>query len=465
MNPTLSAYLAVLLRWWRVVVALPLITLTLAAVYLIVTPAQYESTAVVFVSTPRDDEAAFYRGDLYAKERLATYAALINSPDLAQRVNEDIGLGMDVGTLSAAVSLTPLPGTVLLSLTASGATPSDAQTIAAAYVEELRRSVSAIESVPGSLTPRAELVTVQPPSFSTEPGGFPAWMILGGAGGLGLVLGCFLVVLISLLDGRVRRPEDAAEATGAPVLAVFPASIPWKEPQSQAWVSEAARELRTPLDRLAILGSRTVIVASPDHAGKTGTALAVARTLADRGSSVVVVDFDSRASHLVDTLALRPGATVRTLLDEPQSVPDEASRQGRRELLRLEVADWQGVAIIPFGDSEDNPGATADSPALDQVFEGLKTRYDWLIVDTPAVNDASEAIRLARTSDAILLVAKERRTSFDALRRTAEDLTAAGGHLAGVVFVADAQRPERQSRRRPMAPESDAVTTVRSIEQ
>lgn len=448
MNPTLSAYLLVLQRRWRTVVSVPLVTLILAAAYLILTPPAFESSALLFVSTPRDDETSLYRGDMYAKERMDSYAALIASPDLAARVNDDNALGLDPQALSAAVSLTPIPGTVLLQLSASGDTPNDAQTITAAYVDGLRRSVAAIETVPGSPIPRAELITVQPPSFSTTPGGLPAWMVLGGAGGAGLVFACFLVVLIALLDGRIRRPEDAAEATGAPVLAAFPASIPWRELQAHPWVSETARELRTSLDRLSILGSRTIMLASAeDGAGKTGTALAVARAVADRGWSVAVVDFDSRASNLSDALELTDGVTVRQLLgDRRQTAP---AGPALADTSRSTVATWHGVAIIPFGAAEDNPGSAADSPAIGGLFDALRANYDWLVVDTPGVEGASDATRLVAYTDAVLLLASTGRTSFDALRRTGAELAAAGGTIAGVVLTGDARRPRRTSRGEP----------------
>jgi Mrp family chromosome partitioning ATPase/capsular polysaccharide biosynthesis protein len=450
-NETLVRYLSVLRLRWRIVLAVPLLAVTLAAVFLIITPPRYESSAVLFVSTPRDDELAYYRGDLYSKDRMASYAALIKSPDLAQRVNDHSGLGLDPATLSAAVSLTPLPGTVLLALTASGDTPNQAQAIAVAYVEELRRSVSTIESVPGSLTPRAELITVAQPTINDKPSGFPVWLLLGGAGGLGLIIGCFAAVLISLLDGRIRRPEEAAEATGVPTLAVFPSAVPWDQPPTQAWIGESARDLRTPLDRLAILGSRVILIASAeDGAGKTGTALAVARALADRGSSVAVVDFDSHGSRLAQALDITDGVTVRALAGAARTVPTEA---GWRD--RVRAADWNGVAIVPFGEAEVNPGATADSDALGDVFDAIRQQHEWVIIDTPGVESASDAVRLARHSDAVLMVARTGHTSFDALRRAAEELTAAGGQLAGVVFVDNVRKPSRRARR--SAPVSDSL--------
>ena len=444
MNSTLNGYAVVLRRWWRVVVAVPLLSLTIAALLMIVWPPPYQSTAVLFVSTPRDDAQTSYQGDLYSRERLDTYLALSKSPDLAQRVIGDVGLDIDVRKLIKGTKLTAVPDTVLIQLKTTGDTPQKAQAIGIAYVEELSRSVAALESVVGGLTPRAELVSVQPPTLGIPARRFPPWQILCGAAGAGLILGALAAVAISLLDGRIRRPEDAAEATGTPVLARFAALVPWEKPEVQAWASESARALRSPLDRLSILGSNVVMVASAERgAGKTGVALAVARALADRGSSVALVDFHSRGSRLARALELRNAPSVRGLTaDNEGQTTGQPSGVGRHHqpsvsVAKLPSANWNGVSIIPFGTPEDNPGSTADSPNTAELFEALRRRYDWVVIDTPAAVDFSDASRLARHSDAIVLIAKAGRTVFDQLRKASVDLTRAGGHVAGVVFIGE----------------------------
>ena len=61
-----------------------------------------------------------------------------------------------------------------------------------------------------------------------------------------------------------------------------------------------------------MLGSRVILITSADAgAGKTGVALTVARVLADRGSAVALVDFDSYGSSLAASLDLDDAKTTR----------------------------------------------------------------------------------------------------------------------------------------------------------
>ncbi len=449
MSSGLSSYAIVLRRWWRIVAAVSLGFVTLAALYLMAAPTTYRSTAVLFVSTPRDDAQTAYQGDEYARVRLASYLALGKSTEVAQRVINDVGAKVAPEVLLSGTKLIAVPGTALLQLTTTGDTPQSAQVTGNAYVEELRRSVGVLEAVAGGLTPRAALTVVQPPTFGQPGRQFPAWMLLGAAGWAGLLIGLFAAVGVSMLDGRIRQPEDAAEATGTPVLARFAALVPWEQAEAQPLAGESGRELRSALDRLALLGSKVILVASAERgAGKTGVALTVARALADRESSVALVDFDSRGSRLAPALGLSDPTTVRALaqrhktqLGRVQQVGDSPENVRHHHFSpiastdQLPSANWNGVSVIPFGLPEENPGSTADSPRIASLFEALRARYEWVVTDTPAANDFSDAPRLAHNADVVLLVAKAGHTGFDELRTASADITREGGHIAGVVFV------------------------------
>lgn len=466
MNSALSGYWVVLRRWWRIVATLSLGSLMTAAVYMITSPPLYRSTAVLFVSTPRDDAQTAYQGDEYGRNRLRSYVALGKSTEVAQRVINDVGLDIGPQTLVNGTKLVPDAGTVLLRLTTTGDTPQKAQATGNAFVVELRRSVGVLESVSGALTPRTDLIPVQPPTFGHRGRQFPSWMVLGAAGWFGLLIGVFAAAVVSLFDGRIRRAEDASEATETPVLARFACSVPWEPPEVQPWPGEPGRELRRALDRLAILGSKVILVTSAERAaGKTGVALSVARALADRDSSVALVDFDSRGSRLASALGLSNATTVRVLVQghEDQHAEDspENARHHRPSSIvsaeELPAANWNGVSVIPFGLPEENPGSTADGRRTASLLEALRNRYDWVVIDTPAAIDFSDASRLAHHADAVVLIAKAGRTRFDELRKVSIELSREGGHIAGVVFVDGNASPRRPH---PRYRESKAVNNI-----
>ncbi len=439
MNSTLTDYMFVLRWWWRIPVAFTLLSVLATSLFFIAKPPEYEANAVLFVTTPRDDERSFYEGDDYARQRADTYFALSRSPEIAKRVIDDLGMDIDPEQMIDRANLSPVHGTVLLQLTTTGDTPLQAQAIGNAYIEEIRRSINALETVSAGLAPRVDLIPVRAPSSQGRAGMFPPSLIVGAAGLLGLIAGAFVAVVVALLDGRIRRPEDAAEATGTPVLATV-RSVPWQSPEIRPWDEESGRQLRGTLDRLAILGSKVIMVASAERAaGKTGIALIAARALASRGSTVAVVDFDSRGSRMASILGSDAAQTVSGLVHGGAS-----QHQLLTSVQTVASANWHGITVIPFGPNEGDPGATADHPGTARMFDELRSRYDWVIVDTPAVVEFSDAVRLVRHADAVVLVARAGQTKFDALRLACQQLTAAAGQVLGVVFVA--QSAPRQQR-------------------
>ena len=439
MNQALDDYSLVLRRWWRVLVIAPLLAVTAAALYFVLTPDEYSAESKLFVSTPRDDEQSYYVGGDYSRKREETFLALGKSPEIAQRVVDDLGWDLDRYQVLARTQLSSVGNTVLLKLTTTGDTPEQAVALGYAYIEELRRSISALEAVSGGLVSRVDLVPVQPPSIQGHSGMFPTWMILGAAGALGLMAGAFTAVVVALLDGRIHRAEDAAEATATPVLATFGSSVRWEDSVLQPLDGESGRQLRGTFDRLAIVGSNVVMVASAeDGAGKTGIALIAARVLADRGSAVAFLDFDSRGSRLASALELEDQESVVARVGA--TVVD-----GRRppRMQTIPRANWHGVTVIPFGTTDEDAGAIADHPGTGTTMEALRRTYDWVIVDTPAATDFSDASRLARHVDAVVLVAKANHSTFDELRVVSDQLRLAGGRLSGVVFVDNAQVDRR----------------------
>ncbi|CAN5378737.1 hypothetical protein BH11ACT6_BH11ACT6_44520 [soil metagenome] len=451
MNQVLDDYLTVLRRWWRVVVAVPMLAVTLGGLYFVMSDDEYKAESMLFVSTPRDDSQSYYVGADYSRRREQTYLTLAKSPEVAQRVIDDLGLDVNREKLIVDTELAAVGETVLLKLTTVGDSPEQAEAIGYAYIEELRRSVDALESVSGGLVSRVELIPVQQPSFKGDARMFPTWMLLGAVGAISLVAGALAAVALALLDGRIRGAVDAAEATGTPVLAKF-SSTPWEESVSGPLAGESGRELRSTLDRLAIVGSKVIMVASAErHAGRTGVALTAARVLADRGSTVALVDFDSRDSHLETALTL---VNEETVVDRVH-----ATMAGDHNIALVQThprTNWLGVKVFPFGRSDWDGGATADHPGTEPMLRALRSTYDWVIVDTPAAAEFSDASRLARYTDAVVLVAKQHRTSFDELRQVCDDLRLAGGRLTGVVLVNNAPfRHEPGLRERGRRPVND----------
>ena len=217
MNSALTGYIRVLRIRWRWMVWGALILLGVTTILLILQPPMYRSDATVFVRTPGDVSRVADGGDFYAQGRAKTYAALASSTSVSARVITDLGLDLKPETLSGRITATNPPGTALIDITVSAPSAAEAQRTATVFLSEYAATVRALESVPGSLVPRAELVVVDKPGQPTRviAWGAPVPVVLLGAALIGLVLGATAAVLRSIFEGWGRDRPDAPEITGA----------------------------------------------------------------------------------------------------------------------------------------------------------------------------------------------------------------------------------------------------------
>jgi capsular polysaccharide biosynthesis protein len=217
MNSALTGYIRVLSIRWRWMVWGALIVLGATTILLILQPPMYRSDATVFVRTPGDVSRVVDGGDFYAHGRARTYAALASSTSVSARVIAGLGLDLQPETLSERIKATNPPGTALIQITVSAPSAAEAQRTATVFLSEYAATVRGLESVPGSLVQRAELVVVDPPGRPTRviAWGAPVSVVLLGAALIGLVLGATAAVLRSIFERLARLRADTAEITGA----------------------------------------------------------------------------------------------------------------------------------------------------------------------------------------------------------------------------------------------------------
>jgi capsular polysaccharide biosynthesis protein len=232
-NSALTGYLRVLSSRWRWMVWGVLIALGATTILMILQPPMYRSDATVFVRTPGDVSRVVDGGDTYARERAETYAALATSTTVSARVITDLGLDLEPEILSERIKATNPPNTALIDISVSAPSAAEAQRVAPVFLSEYAAMVRALESVPGSLVPRAELVVVDPPGQPTRVNawGTPVSIALLAAALLGLVLGATAAVLRHIFHGSPHDQPDAPEFSEAE----FPASTKSDQSIRRAW--------------------------------------------------------------------------------------------------------------------------------------------------------------------------------------------------------------------------------------
>ena len=195
-----------------------------------------------------------------------------------------------------------------------------------------------------------------------------------------------------------------------------------REPWSQ--VAEAFRSLRTAVLFTARGAPPKVIVVTSAVAaeGKTVGSLNLATALAEAGSRVLLLEADLRHPRCHRTLgidAARGLASVLAGQEELESV--------------IHSLEAPRLSFIPAGAVPPNPAELVSSARMREIVASLRSRYDFVIIDTPPVLPVTDAVVLAREADAVVLVVRGHGTPSGLVREARDRLLMTGAPLLGVV--------------------------------
>lgn len=176
---------------------------------------QYTATVSVYVLTAKDDpnsNTTAYN-DLTASQLMANdIATLAKSETVQKRTAESLGMSsLDGYKISVEAGTT----TRVISISVTAGKPDAAAIVAneiATVLSTVAQDVMGVESVN----------VVDAAQVPTSPSGPPRTMYTAVAFLAGIFLAVAIVVLLDMLNTRVRNPEEAEELLGVPVIGRIP---------------------------------------------------------------------------------------------------------------------------------------------------------------------------------------------------------------------------------------------------
>ena len=196
-------------------------------------------------------------------------------------------------------------------------------------------------------------------------------------------------------------------------------------------IQEAYRTLQTNL-RFSLPGDDTkVICLTSGHSseGKSTTVLNLAISFAESGKSVLLIDSDMRRPSLGRLLIEKASPGLSNLLAGLCTV-EQAIRRNVRP----------GLDVIFSGEIPPNPLELLSSLKLAQLIEGLKGRYDYILLDTPPVGIVADACEVASHTHGVLFLVHQNETEKDTVVRGIRQLELSNAKLLG--FVLNGVMPE-----------------------
>jgi Mrp family chromosome partitioning ATPase len=465
-------YLRAVRRHWRFVLVVTVLTAAVAISTVLREGKTYQASASVLITPlPQTDPNFIGIGvvtDTGEPARtVQTAAALINSAEAASATAAAMGHGSTTEAVQKAVNVTPLGQSNVLSITATGSSPSDAARLANEFAKaavaargtvvqhNISTELTVLEARVGALSSGVQSTTSEQADLSARIGELRAARASGGDPTLSVSQAAqpptsasgasrSLIALLSLLGGfalasigalgleffnrAVRDEDELTTLFPAAVLATIPQVrhrgdrplAPWQLPPVAI---EQVRMLRVQLE-LAVRSPVIMVTSAGTGDGKTTIAASLAAAFAEGGQNVILMDLDLRRPSLAEVLGVETHAQPSFGIDDPDDILDRL----------VAIPKLPNVKLLPFPAAS---GTNIDEvmARLPEVIAHAQRTAGCLIIDTAPVGQVSETLRIAPMCDPVIFVARPRHTDRRRLVLARDLLVRAGTPPAGLVLV------------------------------
>jgi capsular exopolysaccharide synthesis family protein len=278
---------------------------------------------------------------------------------------------------------------------------------------------------------------ISPPEFGDVPVEPNIQRDLFRALMLGLVAGLGAALLREKTDNVFHTPMEAEKDLQLPVLGLIPHlplepgveisnSISKMTASERFAIKESLRSLFTTFRLLrADRNIRLVgVTSSTQGEGKSTSVTVFARTLADLGLKVLIVDSDMRLPMQNRYLGVAQGDGLSTLLSDPSLMPGDL-------ILNIQ----ENLDILPAGPKPPDPAKLLNSQRCQEVVDQIRQLpgYDIVLFDAPPCLMLADPILLGEKLDGILFLVGLGKVSRDLAPQAARRIKATGVDVLGLI--------------------------------
>jgi succinoglycan biosynthesis transport protein ExoP len=487
----LLKYLVLLWHWaWLIVLA---VVIAAAGAFYVsnLIPPVYQAKTTVLVDMASSNNASDYGLVLLNSQLTQTYSQMIIKSPVLSEVSARLGLGMlDPDSITAK----PVTNTQLITIFVESNNPKLAADIANKLVEVFADQVSSLQTVRFSASEKSlqaqmtdienkikvandqlvdttdptekdrietmianysqtyagllqsyeqvrlaeaqnlsSIVQIEPAAIPVEPVRPKTFINITIAALVSGILACSLIIIIDLLNDKVKTPEEITDKLGLPVLGVISHyndnnGVPITESQPLSPITEAFRTLRTNVKYAGAglkkpLRSMIITSAMPGE-GKTDVLINLGIVLAQNKQRVLLMDADLR----------RPTLHRRLKLDNMIGLSQIFIHPDLGTSYSLQPTRINGLTVITTGGTPPNPSELLGSQIMGSILKDLKDKYDIILIDTPPTLAVTDAAVLLPYVEGVLLVIRPDSTTMAPLHRMVNQFRQLNANFLGVVL-------------------------------
>lgn len=253
---------------------------------------------------------------------------------------------------------------------------------------------------------------------------------------LGAMLGTMLVLLKNMLRNVVKDPERIESKTGVPVVATVPRSplltrlrknkkapnrlLAYVDNNSLSY--EAIKSLRTnlmfgmPVEGRAGQRAKVILITGESPGvGKSFISANLTEVFAQLDKKVLIIDADMRLGELHRMFSMSQDNGLADYLSQDKTHLSKSNAQTTEVITSQESSNLasfiyptgiDNIDFMPRGQHPRNPASLLANGSFNHLMAELNLHYDYIVIDSPPVLAASDAMILAQHADKVLMVTR-----------------------------------------------------------
>lgn len=223
-----------------------------------------------------------------------------------------------------------------------------------------------------------------------------------------LVLGVFLpfiaLYIRDILDDKVKTRLDLENTSDVPFLGDVPSSLSsdqLMELESRSSAAEAIRIVRTNLEFMLSSTSKTkcktiFTTSTLPGEGKTFICANLAATIALSNKKVLLIGMDLRNPKIKEYINVPTRGFTNFLIEGDKPI----------EEFIIKVPNYTHFDVLPSGIIPPNPVELLIDERVETTFEYLKSKYDYILVDTAPVAPVTDTLLISKFADLFIYVVR-----------------------------------------------------------
>ena len=392
-------------------------------------PEYKSSVTILLVADENKTNKELTQTDLNINNGLiSTYSSIAKSTNVVQKTIENLELNMSASSLQKKIDAKQIDSTQFLKISVTNANPELAKNIANELANVFTQQIKEIYNLQNiSIVDEAEVE-----STPCNVNHMKDIIMFAFAG---LFLAMVSVVAIFMFDDTIKSEEDIEKNVKLKAIGTLPVDkeknelIVKNNPKSQ--IVESIKTIRTNI--LYSTNKNAILVTScKQDEGKTWVINNLAVTFAQTGKRVILVDANLREeSNKNDIFEIDKGEGLSDFIKEISEDNLDNLQKSRNYIKETKIPN---LHILQNGTIPPNPVELVSSRNMQKIIKLLKNMYDVVLIDGTSSIMVSDSIALSSMVDSTILIAENKKTKINDLKKVKKLIEDVHGNILGVIL-------------------------------